>query len=42
MKFKKTLSLAVAFVMLIGLCGAFASAVDAKYTVSEPDAQGII
>jgi beta-glucosidase len=28
--------------MLIGLCGAFASAVDAKYTVSEPDAQGII
>ncbi|MBQ6539606.1 MAG: glycoside hydrolase family 3 C-terminal domain-containing protein [Oscillospiraceae bacterium] len=42
MKIKKSIALVMAAVMVMGLCGAFASAADAKYTVTEPNDQGII
>ena len=42
MKAKKITALVVAMVMLLSLTSAFAGAADKKYTVSEPDAQGIV
>ena len=42
MKAKKITALVIAMVMLFSLTSAFAGAADKKYTVTEPDAQGIV